>query len=158
MSQNAAPGQQQNSYRRHTTIMLLPNYSIVEKSKQLSKFNQPKNDQNFHCMTRNEDQLRAKPHLLPWAAFSLSIELCSVSPSRSEVHALRQPPSWGTAEKNTFWKSHASLKRRHLSRSEEAFFFPLSYSRTLKRRQLVALLHKEMDQSVSISVSLSSAI
>lgn len=42
MSENAAPGQQQTGHRRSTVMMLLPNYSIVEKMKQLSKFNQTK--------------------------------------------------------------------------------------------------------------------
>lgn len=52
MSENAAPGQQQTGYRRYTAMMLLPNYSIVEKMKELSKSNQTKKDQIFHCMTQ----------------------------------------------------------------------------------------------------------
>lgn len=51
MSENAAPEQQQTGYKRYTAMMLLPSYSIVEKMEQLSKSNQTKKDQIFHCMT-----------------------------------------------------------------------------------------------------------
>lgn len=100
MSENAAPGQQQTGYRRYTAMMLLPNYSIVEKMKELSKSNQTKKDQIFHCMTQKWDQLRrANPHLLSGTAFSLSVEPCVVFSSRSDALVLGERPSWGTAEK-----------------------------------------------------------
>lgn len=38
-------------------MILLPNYSPVEKRIELSKFNQPINDQNFHQVTRNKHLL-----------------------------------------------------------------------------------------------------
>jgi len=57
MCPNAILRQQQNGERRHMLMMLFPSHSTVEKRMQLSKFNQPINDQNFHCVTRNKYQL-----------------------------------------------------------------------------------------------------
>lgn len=69
-------------------MMLLPNYSIVEKMKQLSKFNQTKkNDQIFHDIEIRAAR-ESKPRLLSGAVFSVSIEVCVVFSKRSDVCVL----------------------------------------------------------------------
>lgn len=70
MSENAAPGQQQNGYRISIAMMFLPNYSIVEKMKLLSKFNQTKKWPNFplHDMEMRSAQESKSPPFV-WGCF-----------------------------------------------------------------------------------------
>lgn len=96
-------------------MMLFPSRSTLGKRMQLSKFNQPINDQNFHCVTRNKYQL-TQPIDMCCFFFLLKRALNSLLSSTRLVQVLRKLPSQGIAEKHLL---------RYACQPEMKAFFPV---------------------------------